>query len=176
MADLLNSIRTDTLSRTVSGHPADEICKGICLAFEAHVPGTVAGVTILDRSAQVFDHAIFPSLADDYAVALRGILVADKPGSCALAVFEGNTVVCEDIASDDRFSDQWKALGAAHNLKALVSIPAFHQEGMALGTFVVAWQPGAPLSSAQMTLAEELASYAPWCSPTGGTTSRMSFC
>jgi hypothetical protein len=28
---------------------------------------------------------------DDYAAALKGILVADKPGSCALAVFGGRT-------------------------------------------------------------------------------------
>ncbi len=157
MSNILHEIRHEVLRQLASGMPAADILAGLCSAFEAEVPGLTAGVTILDRTSQLFEHAIFPSLSPAYGAALRGIAVADKPGSCALAVFNGETVVCEDVASDERFSDPWKALGAAHGLKALVSMPAFHRDGMVLGTFVVAWPPEQRLTDDQMRLAEQFA-------------------
>jgi len=157
MSDFLYSTRFEAFSKVANGAPADAILSEICTAFEQHVPGTTAGVTMLDRTSQLFEHAVFPSLSVDYAKALQGIAVNDKPGSCALAVFEGQTVICEDVSSDERFSNLWRSLGASHGLKALVSIPAFHRDGMALGTFVVAWQPGTPLSEEQMRLAQDFA-------------------
>jgi two-component sensor histidine kinase len=157
MSQFLYETRFEAFAQTANGLPPAEILAGICKAFEGHVAGSVAGVTILDRTAQLFEHAIFPSLSPDYGSALRGIAVADKPGSCALAVFNGKAVVCEDVASDDRFSQGWKDLGAAHGLHALVSIPAFHKEGVVLGTFVVGWPLGKGLTDEQMQLAEEFA-------------------
>lgn len=157
MYQFLYDVRFDAFGKVANGVSADEILRDICKAFEDFLPGSLAGVTILDRTAQIFEHAIFPSLSPDYAEALRGIAVADKPGSCALAVFQGKTVICEDVAGDERFSDLWKSLGAAHGLNALISIPAFHRDGMALGTFVVAWDPSSPLEEDKIDLAHEFA-------------------
>jgi two-component sensor histidine kinase len=157
MSQFLYDARFEAFTKVANAVPADEIISDLCKAFEKEVPGTVAGVTILDRTAQIFEHAIFPSLSVDYADALRGIAVADKPGSCALAIFQGQTVVCEDVANDDRFSDLWRSLGATHGLEALISIPAFHRDGMALGTFVVSWNRGTPLTKEQSILAHEFA-------------------
>lgn len=157
MPDFLYAVRFDSFTKVANGVPAAEILADICKAFEGHVAGTTAGVTILDRTARVFEHGIFPSLSPKYGEALQGILVADKPGSCALAVFNGSTVLCEDVASDERFSAAWKQLGSAHGLHALVSIPAFHKDGMALGTFVVAWPPQSKLTPGEMELAQQFA-------------------
>ena len=138
--------------------PADEILRDVCLSLERELPASVVGVTILDHAALQFEHAIFPSLADDYATALEGILVADRPGSCALAVFDGRTIECTDVAFDGRFSEGWKQLGLKHGLRALISIPARDREGTTLGTLVVTYQPGAPLSDGQRALADAIAS------------------
>jgi hypothetical protein len=160
MAESLSDLRVRVLHGIASREPADEILRDLCLSFERELPASVVGVTMLDRSAQVFEHAVFPSLADDYAAALAGILVADKPGSCALAVFDGKTVDCSDVAFDGRFSEGWKQLGLKHGLRALVSIPAMDRHGATLGTVVVTYPPGEPLTKAQCARAEAVAQLA----------------
>lgn len=160
MADLLPDLTARTLDHMVHGKTADDILRDLCLSFEQELPESVVGVTILDRSAKVFEHAIFPSLADDYAAALTGILVADKPGSCALAVFGGKTVECTDVVFDGRFSGGWKDLSLKHGLRALISIPALDSQGGALGTLVVTHRPGSPLSASQRSMAEALTALA----------------
>ena len=157
MPDFLPDLTARVLDGMARGESADDILSALCLSFERELPDSVVGVTILDRSAQVFEHAIFPSLADDYATALRGILVADKPGSCALAVFDGRAVECTDVAFDGRFSQGWKHLSLKHGLRALISIPAIDPRGVTLGTLVVTYPPGAPLSGEQRVFADSLA-------------------
>lgn len=157
MSASVDSIRYEVLRKVAQGIPPGEIIAELCLAFEANVPGTIAGVTILDRTLRIFEHAIFPSLSPDYSAALRGVAVADKPGSCALAVYDGKTVISQDVASDTRFAAAWKELGLNHGLKSLVSIPAPHVDGTTLGTFVVAYPPEAGLQTADLNKADAFA-------------------
>lgn len=157
MANPTEVISAKVLVRIAHGDSADAILTDICLHFEQKVRGTIAGVTILDRTAQVFQQAIFPSLSDEYGEALQGIEVADKPGTCALAIFEGRTVECSDVHTDDRFSSAWRKLSLQHGMRAVISIPTMHRDGIALGTFVVAFDPHAPLNSHDRELASETA-------------------
>lgn len=156
MHDLLKPVHERTLLRIAHGDAATDVIEDVCRAFERLVGG-IAGVTILDHARQVFEHAVFPSLALDYGRALEGIAVADKPGTCALAVAEGETVECPDVAADERFSAEWKALSLRHGLRALISIPAMNRDRHALGTFVVGHAPEAPLGAMQRELADEFA-------------------
>lgn len=157
MSNFIETARADVLRRLSEGGPAGDILDELCLAFELKVPGTKTGVTILDRTLRTFEIATFPSLAPAYAEALKGIAVADKPGSCALAVFEGRTVVSTDVASDTRFATAWKNLGAEHGLEALVSIPVMGPGKKAVGTFVVAYPPKAGLNRDDLKAADEFA-------------------
>lgn len=150
-------MRAAALQQMAHGDPAAEILSELCLRLERELPGMIVGVALLDRTLQIFEHGLFPSLDDAYASGLKGIFVADKPGSCALAVFEGKTVVCDDVAADPRFSEAWKQLSLAHGLRALVSIPAVQRDGLTLGTLVVAYAPDAPPSAEQRALADEVA-------------------
>jgi GAF domain-containing protein len=160
MTDSLPALTARALDGMADGAPADDILRELCLSFERELSASVVGVTILDPSAQVFEHAVFPSLADDYAAALEGILVADKPGTCALAVFDGKTVDCTDVAFDGRFGEGWKQLSLKHGLRALLSIPAMARHGATLGTLVVTYPPGEPLAEGQRTAAEAVAALA----------------
>ena len=145
------------LSQMADGVPVRQILDKLCLLFEANVPGTKTGVTMLDRALKTFEDATFPSLSPKYAEALKGIQVADRPGSCALAVYNGRTVVSTDVASDTRFAAAWKNLGLEHGLEALVSIPLMHRDKTALGTFVVAYPPKSGLSYSDLETADAFA-------------------
>lgn len=157
MPAFIDSTRTAIGESIAAGRPAAEILEQLCLAFELNVPGTKAGVTLLDQSLGTFESAIFPSLSPAYAEALKGIAVADKPGSCALAVFEGRTVVSTNVACDTRFADAWKNLGAEHGLEALISIPVLRKDRKAVGTFVVAYPPQSGLSREDLRTADAFA-------------------
>lgn len=158
MGDLFQSLPRKVLHAVANGRPSADILKTICSIFEAtHGKGIVAGVTLLDRTSKVFENGIFPSLDSTYGKALAGILVDDRPGSCALAVYEGRTVTSANLADDERFSDAWKKLGTAHGLEAIISIPAIHADGMALGTFVVAHPRGLPLDARTVADAHDTA-------------------
>ena len=162
MSAFIESTRSEVLHRLADGDSALDILNHMCRAFEINVPGTKAGVTILDQSRATFEVATFPSLPPTYAEALAGIAVADTPGSCALAVFEGRTVVSTNVASDTRFSELWRHLGAEHGLEELVSIPVLGADRKALGTFVVAYPPTAGLRRESLQAAD---AFAELCAP-----------
>lgn len=157
MSRQLEVLRATVLHQVAGGAPADDVLRSICTALQEHLAGTVVGVTMLDRTSKVFEQAIFPSLSDEYADALKGIKVMDRPGSCALAVFKGRTVICRDVTGDSRFSVEWKSLGLKHGLRALVSVPAVDPKGLTLGTLVIAHEPGAPLTRGARRIASEIA-------------------
>ena len=160
MNALLSPLAARVRAAIQASEPPDGILRELCLAFEGELPASLVGVAVLDPSSQVFAHAVFPSLADDYASALKGILAADKPGSCALAVFDGKTIDCADVAFDGRFSEGWRQLGLKHGLRALMSTPAVDGAGSVLGTLVVTYPPGSPLSGKQRQTAEAVAGLA----------------
>lgn len=154
MPDTFDTFAMTACGRMAHGDHAIEILDDIALFFEGEVPGTTAGTTILDRTSRVFQGGRFPSLAPVYQDTLAGIEVADRPGSCALAVFDGHSIETDDVAGDTRFSQAWRDLSMAHGLEALVSLPAFQRDGIALGTFVIARRKGQPLTGPARALAD----------------------
>jgi two-component sensor histidine kinase len=149
MADPLAELQLRMLENVARGGPADSTLTDLCSSVEPLIPGTIVGITVLDRAARSFEHSIFPSLPSTFSEALKGARVAERPGSCALAVFQGSTVVSEDIATDKRFQDGWKTLSLNHGIVSIQSRPVFTQEGTALGTLVVGFATPRTLSDAE---------------------------
>lgn len=121
--DDFENIRSETLDRIAHGDSS-----GLILAIASH-----------------FEPGIFPSLAPAFGEALAGIRVSDRPGSCAVAVADGEIVECRDVANDERFAAEWRDLCTSFGLNALTSFPAEKRDGTVLGTFVVAYGPEQPL-------------------------------
>ncbi len=109
------------------------------------MPGAIVGVSILDRAARVFESAVFPSLGESFETGIKGARVADKPGTCAVAIYNGQVVTSENVANDNRFWNEWRALNLQHGVKAIQSRPFFGPEENALGTFVVGFRETVPV-------------------------------
>jgi two-component sensor histidine kinase len=155
-------LQLSALTKLAKGERADDVLRDICTHVEKKLPGSIVGVTILDRASRVFEKALFPSIAQAYSDALRGAVVAEKVGSCALAVYKNEPVFSDDIENDARFQDGWKQLGRAHGMRSIQSHPVADQ-GTALGTFVIAFaEPRALTAEEQeiVSIAIELASVA----------------
>jgi len=132
--------RADVLELTARKEPIDTVLAELCRRLEVLVPGSTAGVCILDRASRVFERAVFPSLECTFAEGIKGARVAQRPGSCAVAIYEGTTVTSENIEVDDRFQDAWRRLNLEHGIKSIQSRPVFSASGMSLGTFVLGFK------------------------------------
>ena len=140
---------THILEMIAGGVASDETLAELARATEAMLAGAIVGVTILDRAAEVFESAVFPSIPSSFTEGLRGARVSEQPGSCALAIYQGNIVVAEDIASDARFVDGWKALSLEHGIAAIQSRPIRAANGAYLGTLVIGFPKHRALSEAE---------------------------
>ena len=69
--------------------PLDDVLEKICRTAEAFAPGSMAGVTMLDRGGMTFEHCVMPS-APTFAAGIPGVEVGPPhAGTCAAAVFGG---------------------------------------------------------------------------------------
>ncbi len=138
-ADTILTTQIRILEMIARGEPTDRVLRELCIGIERLVPDAVAGVTVLDRAARSFELAIFPSL-EKFESAIPGLRVANRPGSCAVAIYFGEIVTSDDIANDTRFQDEWRELNLAHGIRAIQSRPVFSPEGTSLGTFVLGYR------------------------------------
>jgi GAF domain-containing protein len=132
--------RASVLELSARGRPIEDVLRELCLRLEKLVSGAVAGVCILDRSSQVFETAIFPSLPESFGEGIKEARVAQKPGSCALAIYDGAVVTSEDLESDERFQDAWRRLSLDHGMKSIQSWPVLSPAAVSLGTFVLGFR------------------------------------
>src|SRR5688572_419698 len=140
----LQQLTIETLDRIARGDATADTMIALCHGVERLIPGSTAGVCVLDRAAMVFERAYFPSLAPTFQDAIKGARVTDRPGSCAVAIYDGKHINTDDIANDGRFLDGWKALNRDHGVTAISSEPLFGENGVSLGTFVLGFaQPHA---------------------------------
>lgn len=132
--------RAGVLELTARNEPIDTVLAELCRRLEVLVPGATVGVCILDRASRVFERAVFPSLRGTFAEGIKGARVAQRPGSCAVAIYEGTTVTSENIEADDRFQDAWRRLSLDHGIRSIQSRPVFSASGISLGTFVLGFK------------------------------------
>jgi hypothetical protein len=140
----LPEVRSEVLELIARGRPLDTVLTRLCTHCETLLAGSVVGVCVLDRAAQRFEEAYFPSLASTFAEGIRGARVTDKPGTCAAAIYHGTVVTSEDIGADDRFLEGWRTLNLEHGTKSIQSRPVFSEEGLSLGTFVIGFRECPP--------------------------------
>ncbi|MBJ9977702.1 GAF domain-containing protein [Pseudomonas sp. S75] len=152
MPELIDEFRRKALGVMARGGPVVPLLEAFVQTLQTAMPGITVGLTVLDKPGRTFRHAIFPALPAHFAASLTGNRITGTRGSCGMAVMTGRPVEVPDVASDPRFSDEWKALFREHDLHALVSFPAVSEEGVVQGSLAVIHPPGMPLTVEQRTL------------------------
>ncbi|MPZ34153.1 MAG: hypothetical protein GEV13_24730 [Rhodospirillales bacterium] len=99
--------------------PLDDVLEKICRMAEAFAPGSIAGVTVLDRGGMTFEHCVMPS-APTFAAGIPG------------------------VENDERFDPLWRKLNTDHGVRAIRSRPVCSVDGRPLGCFFIAFKEGAP--------------------------------
>ena len=135
--------QVDVLELIARDLPLDDVLEKICRMAEEFVPGSLAGVTILDRAGMTFEGCVMPS-APSFAAAIPGIEVGPPhAGTCAAAVYGGAPV----SSTTSRTTSASIRCGAAQRRAwraRIKSRPVSSADGRALGSFFIAFTDGAP--------------------------------
>jgi PAS domain S-box-containing protein len=116
--------------------PLSESLAALVRIIEAHAPGMLGSILLLDEQGIHLRHGAAPSLPLAYVQAIDGVAIGEKVGSCGTAAYLKETVIVEDIASDSRWAD-YRATALPHGLQACWSTPIFDAERRVVGTFAM---------------------------------------
>jgi diguanylate cyclase (GGDEF)-like protein len=106
---------------------------------EAHAPGMVASVMLLERrrgGRGVLRHAAGPSLARAFGSAVDGLPVGEGQGICGTAAHRREPVVVLDVSTDP-LTARFTELAREHGLRAGWATPIVSSTGDVLGTFAL---------------------------------------
>jgi two-component sensor histidine kinase len=110
--DYLLSAQVRILESIARDSNLDSTLAEICRVAEAMVPGSKAGISILDRSGRTFESCVMPSMPA-FAAAIAG------------------------VAADERFDAAWRKLSQEHGIRHLQSRPAVAADSRPLGSFFI---------------------------------------
>jgi hypothetical protein len=120
--------------------PIFDSLEKLCLKVEGLAPGSIAGVTISDRTFDRIEWALFPTLPFTFSQAITGVpLQPANFGSCVKAISVGKPITCPDIQTDQLFDPNWRRVCLEHGLRSIQSRPVY-VNGKARGTFVLAFR------------------------------------
>src|SRR5262245_7102799 len=109
----------------------------LCRLAEDVERGSLTSILLLDRKRTQLRRGASPRLPPSYVDALDGARVGLGTGPCAAAAHLGEQVISLDLAADERWSDEIRALVSAHGLRTCWSTPIMSSDGRVLGTFAI---------------------------------------
>ncbi|MCW5765665.1 MAG: response regulator [Phycisphaeraceae bacterium] len=125
------------------GRPLSEVLARFALVVEERLPGRLVTVVLIGPDGRLRTGA-GPSLPQEFNDAVNGLPVAPGVGSCGTACATNERVVCEDLATDERWAF-FRHQTERHGLAACWSEPIRAADGRVLGTFgIYRTSPGAP--------------------------------
>jgi PAS domain S-box-containing protein len=124
--------------------PLTTTLETICCLAEDVDRSLLTSILLLDCKRMQLRHGASPRLSPSYVDALDGTSVGLGSGPCAAAAHLGEQVISLDLAADERWSGETRALASAHGLRTCWSTPIMSSDGAVLGTFAV--YPGESVS------------------------------
>ena len=120
-----------------SGGPLTTTLDALCRLAEDVDRSSLVSILLLDPKGKHVRRGAGPSLPPSYVDAFDGWPIGLGIGPCAAAAHLGEQVISLDIAADERWADEFRALALAHGLRACWSTPIKSSEGRVLGTFAI---------------------------------------
>ncbi len=133
------------LEMIAKGDPLPRLLEALCRLVEETAAGSLCSILLVDPNGRQLRAGGAPSLPLEYTQALDGRAIALGIGPCGNALLSKEPVIASDFRSDERWSEEYRALALAHGLRACWSTPILSLEGNALGTFALYYrEPRSP--------------------------------
>jgi len=107
----------------------------LCRLAEDVDRSSLTSILLLDRKGEHVRPGASPSIPRSYMAALDGLPIGPGFGPCGAAAHFGEQVIALDLAADNRWADEYRALALAHGLRTCWSTPIKSAEGRVLGAF-----------------------------------------
>src|SRR5437899_1969548 len=144
----------DALKMILIGAPLNDVLTSIALLIEAHTPGVLCSVFLLDEDGVRLRCAAAPNLSDEYRIATDGVSIGPHVGSCGAAAYLGQPVFVSDVLSHPHFAS-FKDLIVQTGMRASWSSPTISHDGRVLGTFGMFYREVREPGPAQIQLIED---------------------
>jgi PAS domain S-box-containing protein len=124
------------LDGMAKGLSLEEILTGLVRSAERINPRMLGSVLLLDADGKRLHRGTAPSLPEFYNVAIDGLEIGPRAGSCGTAAFTGRRVVVADVTTHPYWAS-FRELAERAGLRACWSEPIRSPRGEILGTFAM---------------------------------------
>jgi signal transduction histidine kinase len=133
------------LEMIAKGDSLPRLLEALCQLVEETATGSLCSILLVDPNGRQLRVGAAPSLPLDYTEALDGWEIALGIGPCGNALLSKEPVIASDFRTDERWSEEYRALALRYGLRACWSTPILSLEGRALGTFALYYrEPRSP--------------------------------
>lgn len=135
-SEVLVSTQSQVLEQVAFGVNLYEIFNNLCILLEQQLPGAYCSILVVDSENQRLRGGAAPTLPQEYAQGVDGLMIGERCGSCGTAAYRGDSVFVNDIATDPLWAD-FRDFALSYNIRACWSSPFISQTGEVLGTFAL---------------------------------------
>jgi signal transduction histidine kinase/DNA-binding NarL/FixJ family response regulator len=121
------------------GRPLDDCLRAITESVTRLQPRVRAAMVVLDGSGTRIERIVSSRLPTALTAQLceLPILTHSAAIPCTAALARGEPCTCADIASDARWSPQWRELCIANGVRAVHAMPVWNADGTVIASFFV---------------------------------------
>jgi GAF domain-containing protein len=154
-SELMLVEQTRLLEAIATGQTLDECLSALCRSIAKLSPSTRACLLLTDDLCQKFPRAITPDFLPSLSQGLKNAPINELAvGTCGTAVYSGQTIACNDIANDDRWSAGWRELCVAHGILACYSAPIMGSDNLPCGSLMLCFSEARQPTDWEYKLAE----------------------
>jgi PAS domain S-box-containing protein len=135
-AESLLSAEKQVLEVIVGGAGLMEVSENLCRAIDAHAPGTMTTILLMDPDGQRLWPIAGPRVPSGWTQAITPLPIGPCAGSCGTAAFLKEPVIARDIAADPLWIG-YRDVALSHGLRASWSQPLISNNHEVLGTFAM---------------------------------------
>ncbi|HKR37905.1 MAG TPA: ATP-binding protein [Steroidobacteraceae bacterium] len=144
--DITDRKRTDQLLREqkeilaliADGAPLDRCLSAVTESVSRLSPGLRACVLLANPQIHYFEDCYSAQLPGSFAAALRRLPINETAiNTCGQAVFKGEPVACESIATDLRWAQSWRWHCLEHGVQACHSEPVRGRSGQSIASLML---------------------------------------
>jgi signal transduction histidine kinase/PAS domain-containing protein len=136
--DQLLREQKEILSLIANGAPLERCLSAVTESVSRLSPGLRACVLLANPQIRYFEDCYSAQLPGSFAAAIRRQPISEVAiGTCSQAVFKGEAVACESIATDDRWSQSWRWHCLEHGVQACHSEPVRGRSGQTIASLML---------------------------------------
>jgi PAS domain S-box-containing protein len=140
-AESLLAAEKRVLEMIAGGANLTDILDDLCRTIDAHAPGTITTVLLMDPDGKRLWPVAGPRVPTGWTQLIAPLEIGPFVGSCGAAAFLKKPIIVSDIANDPLFVDYqdgvYRDLALSYGLRASWSQPLISKSGDVLGTFAM---------------------------------------